>query len=334
MILNSKLEEFLAMKDLNRSITANSLPVSNRTGKPIQWSSFVDLAKKTASVDRNKYQHKGRQMSFNRLWHLLFPNLDQPIFIVGSPRSGTTFLGSCIGELSEVSYHFEPVATKAAARCIYEKEWGSLKAKWFYHLVYAWLMRIHADGDLRFADKTPRNCFIIDFLQQAFPKAQFIHIIRDGRDAALSHSKKPWMQAAQAKSIKYEPGGYPYGPYARFWVETERVTEFETTSDIHRCIWAWRQHTENALKAVTKISKERYHELRYEQLVASPKEEAEQILEFLNIASQESRHRFHNAVSKVRPDSVGLWKKELSYEQLRQVDQEAGELLRRLNYNA
>ncbi|MEM6812614.1 MAG: sulfotransferase [Pseudomonadota bacterium] len=300
--------------------------------KPIEWSGLLDLVKKTTKVDRKKYQHKGRRLSALRLWHLAFPNLNQPIFIIGSPRSGTTFLGLCVGELSEVSYHFEPIATKAAARCIYEEEWGFQKAKWFYRLVYAWLMRIHADGDLRFADKTPRNCLIIDFLNQAFPKAQFIHIIRDGRDAALSHSKKPWMQAAQAKSSKYEPGGYPYGPYARFWVEPERAAEFESTSDIHRCIWAWRQHTANALEAAIKLPKEHYHELRYEHLVVNPEQEANRILDFLNITDPESRFRFHNAVSKVRPDSVGLWKKELSKEQLKQVDQEAGELLRQLNY--
>ena len=301
--------------------------------KPIKWSNLLELVQKTTKVDRKKYQHKGRQMSVSRLWYLIFPNLGEPIFIIGSPRSGTTFLGSCIGELPEVSYHFEPIATKAAARCIYEEEWGFRKTKWFYRLVYAWLMRIHADGDLRFADKTPRNCLIIDFLSQAFPKAKFIHIIRDGRDAALSHSKKPWMQAAQVKSPKYEPGGYPYGPYARFWVEPERVAEFESTSDIHRCIWAWRQHTANALKSVAHLPKERYHELRYENLATNPEQEANYILDFLEITASDSCRRFHDAVSKVRPDSVGLWKKELSQEQLKQVDQEAGELLRKLNYS-
>ena len=43
------------------------------------------------------------------------------ILILGAPRSGTTFLGSCIGALAEVSYHFEPRVTKAAARQVYER---------------------------------------------------------------------------------------------------------------------------------------------------------------------------------------------------------------------
>lgn len=303
---------------------------NNRTSVP--WSSLPTWARKTAAADRRYYQPQNRPVSLNRLWHLIVPDLSRPVFVVGSPRSGTTFLGSCVGELPEISYHFEPVATKAAARYVYNQEWDFAKAKNVYQRVYAWLMRLHADGDLRFADKTPRNCFVIDFLHQAFPDAQFIHIIRDGRDAALSHSKKPWMQAAQAKSTKHEPGGYRYGPYARFWVEAERVAQFESTSDIHRCIWAWRRHTESALQAVAQLPKQQYHELRYEHLVTDSNAEAERLLDFLGITAQTSRQRFYQKMAKARPDSVGVWKKELSTEQLRQVEQEAGSLLRKLNY--
>ena len=31
--------------------------------------------------------------------HALDPRLHRPVFIIGAPRSGTTFLGSCIGRL-------------------------------------------------------------------------------------------------------------------------------------------------------------------------------------------------------------------------------------------
>ena len=146
----------------------------------INWLNILEWAKKTAKADWKQYQSQARPISFSRLVSLLMPNLRQPIFIIGSPRSGTTFLGTCLGSLPEISYHFEPVATKAAARYIYEKSWGITKGTWFYSSVYSWLMRLHLDADLRFAEKTPRNCFLIDFLRSAFPAAQFIHIIRDG----------------------------------------------------------------------------------------------------------------------------------------------------------
>ncbi len=302
--------------------------------KPITWRNLPGLARRTARADKSRYFSKKRAMTLGRLRYMLAPNLQNPIFIIGAARSGTTFLGDCLAELPELSYHFEPVATKAAARYVYEGQWGKVKASIFYRGVYAWLMRIHGDGDLRFAEKTPRNSMIIPFLNDVFPNAQFVHIIRDGRDAALSHSKKPWLQASQSNSGMAEPGGYSFGPYAQFWVEPERAQEFEQTSDIHRCIWAWVRLTEAALAASADLPAPRYHELRYESLVSNPAREADQLLDFLQIHNSESRQILHDAVARAKPDSVGQWKNQLSDSQLQQIDLEAGWLLRQLGYSS
>ncbi|WP_036479501.1 sulfotransferase [Myxosarcina sp. GI1] len=300
--------------------------------KPISWYNFLSWARETAIKDKRTYCYKSRSMSARRFWCTLKPNLRQPIFIVGSPRSGTTFLGSCIAELPEISYHLEPVATKAAARYVYENKWNSIKAKWFYRTVYAWLMRLHFDGDLQFAEKTPRNCFLIDFLYRTFPDAKFIHIIRDGRDAALSHSKKPWLQAASAKSGKRETAGYLHGPYARFWIEAERKHEFEETSDIHRCIWTWRCHIEAILAQTANLPDSQYYELRYEALVNKPKEEAERLLNFLNIVDSDSRNLLYQEFARANTNSLGRWQQELSPQQLEQIEMEAGSILQKLGY--
>lgn len=292
----------------------------------------IGLVRRSAASDRRTYRATDRPLTAKRLFLSLRPALANPIFIIGAPRSGTTFLGECMSCLPEVSYHFEPVGTKFAARHVYEKQWDFEKAKRFYTIVYSLLLIQHIDGDLRFAEKTPRNCFLIDFLSQAFPGSQFIHIIRDGRDAALSYSKKPWLQSSQAKSGKTEPGGYSYGPYARFWVEPELVEKFETTTDIHRCVWAWRRFTESALEGMSKLPKNRCYELRYEALVNNPADEADRLLKFMSIESPLSREQFHRAVSKAKPTSVGQWKKELSIDQQQQVEAEAGALLSKLGY--
>ena len=321
------------MKDFNEVVSGNMTAMSHEVVKPISWIGFLDWTRQTIAVDRKYYQSQNRPLSTDRLRHLVFPNLTRPIFIVGSPRSGTTFLGSCIAQLPEISYHFEPVATKAAARYIHNQEWSFTEAKQFYQRVYAWLMRLHADGDLRFAEKTPRNCFLIDFLYQAFPDAQFIHIIRDGRDAALSHSKKPWLQAAAAQSGKRESSGYRHGPYARFWVEADRIHEFESTSDIHRCIWAWRRHVSTILDQTQALPKGQYYELRYENLVAQPQQEALKLLDYLGIQNTGSSQKLYQAFAQAKTTSVGGWQRELSAEQLQQVNQEAGTLLKQLEYS-
>lgn len=301
-------------------------------GNQAEYFVFLKLIRQTVVRDRQRYKPKSRPSSRQRLWRLIDPNLQRPIFLVGAPRSGTTFLGECLAVLPEISYHFEPIATKAASRFVYGGHWTMEKARGFYRSVYSWLLRQHLDADLRFAEKTPRNCFLILFLSDAFPDAQFIHIIRDGRDAALSYSKKPWLQAATSGSGRMEPGGHKVGAFTRFWVEPERVHEFETTSDIHRCIWAWRRFAASAIEAAAQLPPDRYHELRYESLACNPEDEAKQLLNFIGITDANSRDLFHQAVSKVNSNSIGQWRQALSDEQLQQIEQEAGQLLRQLNY--
>jgi len=260
-------------------------------------------------------------------------DLKRPIFVIGAPRSGTSFLGKSLGALPEISYHHEPIATKTASRYVFEGLWPFEEAQAFYRQVYRWLMRIHLDGHLRFAEKTPRNCFIVPFLLHAFPDAQFIHIIRDGRDAALSLSKQPWLQSSLAGSDKWEPGGYPYGPYPRFWVEVERRKEFETTSDIHRCIWSWKRHVESALDAAMLLADDQYIELRYEDVAANPEKEAKRLIAHLGISKDDSIRKFLQAIYSADSNLIGRWKKELSKQQISEIKSEAGSLLNKLGYS-
>jgi hypothetical protein len=237
-----------------------------------------------------------------------------------------------LSALPEVSYHFEPVAIKAAARYVATREWSFHKAWRFYRRVYRGLLRIHLDGDLRLADKTPQNAFLIPFLHEAFAGSQFVHLVRDGRDAALSYRNQPWLQERSKGSGRREPGGYLWGPYARFWVEPERVAEFESTTDLHRCIWAWRRHTESILEHTRPIGHQRCIEVRYEDLAQHPHREAERLLDFLQIENPASRSRFVEVAEKVRAGSLGRWREELTGDELEMIETEAGALLRQLGY--
>ncbi|PSN20057.1 sulfotransferase [filamentous cyanobacterium CCP5] len=300
---------------------------------PIKYSNLYPWIKRTIKSSRRYYTQNQREISINRIIRQIFPNLKEPIFIVGAPRSGTTFLGECLAVIPEISYHFEPVISKAAARYVYEKRWTQKKSAQFYRIVYSWLMRIHFDADLRFAEKTPRNCFLIDFLIDTFPDAKFLHIVRDGRDVALSHSKKPWFKKSEANSNKREPGGYLYGPYAQFWVEADRIREFEATSDIHRCIWSWRRFTEEAINSLSRVSQNQFIEIRYETLLTHQQDTAKKVLDFLEISSPKSQTLFLEAANTANPNLIGQWQHELTAAQLCEIEKEAGDLLQKLGYS-
>lgn len=300
-------------------------------GGAITLRSLPGLAWATARADLQTYE-RSRPPSPRDILLSVWPPLRAPIFLVGAPRSGTSFLGSCVAALPEASYHFEPIATKAAARYVYDGLWSYATARRFYRAVYRWLLRIHLDGGRRLADKTPRSCFIVGFLARAFPDARFVFIARDGRDAALSYSRKPWLQAAAAGSGRREPGGYRHGPYPRFWVEPARRDEFARTGDLHRCIWAWRRHNEAALTELDALPTGSVLRLRYEALVTDPASEATRILNFLGIDWPSSRSAFVAAAAGARDRSIGRWRDELSRADVRMMEREAGGALRRLGY--
>lgn len=299
---------------------------------PITAANLPRWALRTVRQDFEHYRSRARPLTLERIRKSLWPVLERPLFIIGAPRSGTSLLGRCLGALPELSYHFEPAVTKAAARHVYRGDWTFEEAARFYRRVYGWLLRVHLDGDRRFAEKTPRNCFLVNFLRQAFPGAQFVHILRDGRDAALSHSKKPWLQAAAAESGERGTSGAAFGVHPRFWVEPERVEAFRTTTDFHRCIWAWRRHVEGARRAAQALPPGDYYELRYEAFVQAPEAEGERLLDALGIAQPGSRERFLDAAREAHAQSVGAWREALTRQQRRCAEEEAGDLLRTLGY--
>jgi len=261
---------------------------------------------------------------------LLDPRLRAPVFVLGAPRSGTTFLGSCIGALPDVSYHFEPRVTKAAARQVYQASWSDRRAARVFRSSYRLLLLAAGDGGRRFAEKNPENCFIVPFLARTFPGARFVQIVRDGRDVAVSHAEKPWLSAASAGSGRRGRGGQAWGPWARWWVEPERTAEFESASDLTRTAWSWRRFTASARSALAELPPERVLTVRYEDVVSRPQEAAQTLARFLGY--DEAPEELRAALATADPSSVGRWRAALDADGLADVEGEAGALLRELGY--
>lgn len=261
----------------------------------------------------------------------LDPRLRRPVFVIGAPRSGTTFLGNCLGRLPDISYHFEPRLTKAAARCVYDGSWSARRGAAVFRLSYSALLLAALDGGHRFAEKNPENSFLVPFLAREFPGAQFIHIVRDGRDATVSHAEQPWLMAASAESGRRGRGGQLHGPQARWWVEASRRDEFAQVPDIVRAAWCWRRFTEAALEGLALLPLGQAAEVRYEAMISDPEGTADRLADFLG-ASAAGRDGLRTGMGRARPDSVGRWRAALSDSDIADVQAEIGPLLARLGY--
>ena len=259
-------------------------------------------------------------------------SLGSPVFIIGSPRSGTTFLGECFRSLRSCAYFFEPPFAKRAARMAHLSEWDEHRTSELIRIAYMWLAAARGVSHLRFVEKTPTNCFLVPVLKNAFPDAKFIYIVRDGRDAAVSYSKKPWCVAESLGSKQREPGGYLYGPYPRFWVERGREREFFTTSNIHRSIWVWRSYVEHAEKGLNRLDPGDVLRVRYESLIREKDRYSSQILDFLRIDEQSLRESFRSAVEQGTDRSIGTWRRELGAGEMETIEREAGRIMASYGY--
>lgn len=304
------------------------------TPTPVTLRTLPDLAVRTLRTEINGRRALGRRFEpdVRRALASVVPSLDRPVFLVGAARSGTTFLGEALGNLPEISYHHEPVATKAAARYVHDGRWGERRARAIYRMVYRWLLRVELDGGRRFAEKTPWNAFLLPFLARTFRGTQVIHIVRDGRDVAASHLRKPWLRADAATSGKREPGGYLYGPWAQWWVPEPDRMAFETGPDVLRMSMAWRLFTEAALRDGPALGDSSYLELRYESLVREPEATGARILAFLGIERAASRAAFLDAVKRADARSVGAWRSTFDEAAMGRLLADSGALLGRLGY--
>lgn len=248
----------------------------------------------------------------------LGPLDERLVFVVGSPRSGTTFLGRSIGslpgfvDLGEVAPHKASVPELFALST--EVAAGRIRR------TLAVARRLGLVGGLRGVEQTPETVFVAEAAALAFPSARFVHIVRDGRDVACSLLDRGWLSQGRGGG---DDAGLPYGAEPRFWVEPDRVEEFRTTSDARRAAWAWRAYVQAA-----RSLHERAHEIRYERMVADPDAIAAELAVFLDAPAPELARALRGA----HDESVGRFRRDLTSEQLADVESEAGKLLAELSY--
>ena len=157
---------------------------------------------------------------------------------------------------------------------------------------------------------------------RAYPQGKAVHMVRDGRDVVCSLLEKGWLRAERGGA---DDVGSPYGEQARSWVEPERVPEFQAASEATRAAWAWRRY----LTAARAGAPEATIEVRYEDLAVDPDGTAARVAEHIGVDAPE----LAGPLRDVHSESVGRWRRDLTDEQVADVEAQAGSLLRELGYS-
>jgi hypothetical protein len=101
-------------------------------------------------------------------------------------------------------------------------------------------------GKPRWGDKRPSYVTNADIVRKLYPDAQFIHIVRDGRDTVASLKGKWWHQGGTYEAVS-----------------------------------RWAQAVDHARRAARRLGPDTFYELHYEQLVSDPEEELAALCRFL-----------------------------------------------------
>lgn len=253
-------------------------------------------------------------------WTERFGRLDDRfVFVLGSPRSGTTFLAGAIGSVPSFLDLGEIAPVKAAVPELagLEPEDAARRLR----RILAIARRAGLVGNVRPVEQTPELAHAVRAIPIAYPEARIVHIVRDGRDVVCSLLEKTWLRVEQTE---VDDAGVPYGSYARFWVEPERRGEFEDASDARRAAWVWRSYVTAARASGVPLI-----DVRYEDLAMDPAAIAAELSRALAAPVEP----LTAALSRVHDSSVGRYRDDLSAEQLAEVEDEAGLLLSELGYS-
>jgi len=202
-------------------------------------------------------------------------------------------------------------------------------------------------------EKTCANSLRVGFVNAVVPEAQFIHIVRDGRDVAVSAAERwaaPLDLPYVLKKARFVPlRDLPYYGLRYAWNRVHRVLStdehlafwgprFPGMGDVlrrHRlpvaCAVQWRECVDAATRDLALIDEARVHAVRYEDFVAHPVEHVQGLLDFLGISV--ASHEAEAAVQDVSPRSVGRWRKVLDDETYREVLAKIESTLKQFSYD-
>lgn len=225
------------------------------------------------------------------------PTIQQRIFLVGCPRSGTTLLQSLLAAHPQIASfpesHFFKYLTPSrpwmrslgiASRWVqprlkeFLQEIGqeiyisSLPKNAIFRHQYVKVFIEFLDtltvqqNKTLWLEKTPEHLHYIDYIEKVVPGAKFIHIIRNGSDVVAS---------LYEVTRKYSHWGKVIAP------QTQKSSN---AWEIDRCIHQWIQDTK---MSYTQLNKPNHILVKYEQLVDDPYSILMKVCKFIEVEFSE-----------------------------------------------
>ena len=253
-------------------------------------------------------------------------------FIFGHARSGTTLLTRLIRLHPEVHCNYQAhFFTRAPLlqSLVSDEEVGA----WLARRSNRWnrgedlspiVLRAAADyilerearreGARIVGDKSPNSLLdgeAVRLMHQVYPDARLIYIVRDGRDAAISHRFQAFIDKTEhlskddlriRQAFVQDPQPFLHGQRSIF-----------TPIGIRQAAQGWSRNVTETNKMGEELYGGRYITLRYEDLLADPWQEMRRLWAFLE--ADASLHRLEEAIqAELRRNPDAEWQREKANE--------------------
>lgn len=242
-------------------------------------------------------------------------DMASPVFVVGAERSGTTMFGlmlshhPAIAYLGEFEFALEKISGDSAwpdvdeyiawlrtDRIFVHKELAVDRGMDYPDLVRSFVTQRKAalGGDVAVA----KLCRAFDQTPRVWPRAKFIHLVRDGRDVAHSVIGMGWA------------GNAFMG--ADFWIKPERTWD----------------------RLLASLNSDQWIEVRYEELVTDPEPILRRVCDFLGIAFHGAMLEYDEHSTYDKPDKAlaSQWQRRMSERDVRLIESKAATLLEDRGY--
>lgn len=215
---------------------------------------------------------------------------ERPVFIIGMPRSGSTLVEQILsshpdvhgaGEVKYLSQALGQLRDRFPSLPKFPQMMGKVTGAQLHIVVSNYLAALTGGaGDAkRVTDKLLTNYFFVGVLHRLFPKARFVHTLRDPVDTCLSGFTKLFKDDMPHSYDLAELGRY-YGKYRELMAHWEAVLPPGVLTTV-----------------------------RYEDVVANTEKEAKALIAFLGLEWNSRCLEFHKSERPVKTASVAQVRK-------------------------
>ena len=292
--------------------------------------------------------------------HILIVNarkVTQPVFVIGAPHSGAESVGRALkispGFHVTIGQHAVLQAVYAFARrpSLYSGRGEAAAAVMRDAFAQGWQVNptsclectaqcrsaaglrtrevgpcVEQRGLSRFGDASPDLSYCAEALIAAFPDAQIVQVVRDGRDTVAAMLGDSVAMSWFRPSVANVETEFP-NPFYGVEDETDRLT-WGGLSPAGKCAMRWRGAIRLAARLRKNLPEGQLKTLRYEDMVRNPGSAAAILTDFTGTPIAAPDRENHRR-SKTQ---ASTWRRDLTLGQVADIEKVAAGELRRLGY--